>query len=56
MAYHQLTQDQRYLITHNKRLGKSIREIAEVLGRSPSTISRELRRNRTPGDGAYRVE
>ena len=26
MAYHQLTQDQRYLITHNKGLGKSIRE------------------------------
>lgn len=56
MAYHQLTQDQRYLITHNKGLGKSIREIAETLGRAPSTISRELRRNRTSGDGAYRVE
>ncbi len=25
--------------------GKSVREIAQVLGRSPSTISRELRRN-----------
>ena len=27
---------------------RSIREIARVLGRSPSTISRELRRNRAP--------
>ena len=56
MAYRQLTQDQRYLITHHKRLGKNIREIAEALGRSPSTISRELHRNRSPGDGAYRVD
>jgi IS30 family transposase len=48
MAYHQLTQEQRYLIVRSKVLGKSIREIAQVLGRSPSTISRELRRNLTP--------
>lgn len=56
MAYRQLTQDQRYLIAHHKRLGKSIRAIALILDRAPSTISRELRRNRTTGDGVYRVE
>ena len=32
MAYHQLTQEQRYLITHHKRFGKNVREIAEALG------------------------
>ena len=41
--------------THNERIclqnllseGKSLRQIALVLGRSPSTISREIKRNRT---------
>ena len=37
-------------------LGKSIRGIAAALDRAPSTISRELRRNLTAGDSAYRVE
>ena len=38
------------------RLGEkaSIRAIAAELGRSPSTISREVRRNRHPGNGQYR--
>ena len=31
-----------------------MRAIAEKLGRSPSTVSRELRRNRDPGSGQYR--
>ncbi|MCK4334193.1 IS30 family transposase, partial [candidate division WOR-3 bacterium] len=31
-----------------RRDGRSIREMGRVLGRSPSTISRELRRNRSP--------
>ena len=31
-----------------------MRAIAEQTGRSPSTISRELRRNRDPGSGQYR--
>jgi IS30 family transposase len=31
-----------------------VRAIAERTGRSPSTISRELRRNRDPGSGRYR--
>ncbi len=45
MAYHQLTQEQRYLINHNKRLGKSIRGIAAALDRAPSTIATP-----SPGD------
>ena len=56
MAYHQLTQEQRYLISTHKAAGKSIRQIAECCARSPSTVSRELRRNRTTADGAYRAE
>ncbi|WP_457213990.1 transposase [Mycobacteroides abscessus] len=34
--------------------GESIRSIAAGLGRSPSTISREIRRNAHPDSGAYR--
>src|SRR3954470_10934400 len=37
---------------HRARLG--VREIARRLGRSPSTISRELRRNAHSGSGDYR--
>ena len=36
-----------------KSAGASLRAIAEALGRSPSTISRVLRRNACPG-GTYR--
>lgn len=56
MAYHQLTQMERYTISRNKALGKSVRELAAITGRAPSTISRELRRNATTGDGVYRAE
>ena len=35
---------------------RSQRELAEELGRAPSTISREMRRNATPHDGVYRGE
>ena len=34
--------------------GRSIRSIAEVLNRSPSTISREIRRNRNPHNRKYK--
>jgi len=44
--YRQLTQEERYQISALKRLGYTQRQIARELGRSPSTISRELRRNR----------
>jgi IS30 family transposase len=56
MAYHQLTQEERYLISNGLRLKRSQRELAQLLGRSPSTISRELRRNTTAHDGRYRAD
>lgn len=56
MAYHQLTQEERYTISRNKALGMSVRGLAVITGRAPSTISRELHRNATTGDGVYRAE
>ena len=44
--------DERDRIAEMKSLGHTVTEIAEALGRSKSTLSRELRRNATP---AYRV-
>lgn len=54
--YHQLTRTERYNITALMRAGLSQAEVAREMGRSPSTISRELRRNRTTHDGHYRAE
>ena len=54
--YHQLTQEERYSISGLRRAGYSQAQIAEHLGRSPSTISREVRRNRTRRDGRYRAQ
>lgn len=48
--YKQLGQEQRYVIDHLLRQGKSQKEIADVLGYHRSTISRELMRN-TPKRG-----
>ncbi|AEA22340.1 Integrase catalytic region [Pseudonocardia dioxanivorans CB1190] len=48
-----LSQDERFQIADLRRMGWSIRRIAAHLGRSPSTISRELRRN-ARNDGGYR--
>lgn len=45
--YHQLTEGERYTLSLLKREGRSLRSIAAALDRSPSTISRELRRNAT---------
>lgn len=56
MAYHQLTQEERYLISAASALRRGVREIAWELNRSPSTISREIRRNATTGDRRYRAE
>lgn len=56
MAYHQLTQEERYRISGALPLQISLRNIADQLGRSPGTISREVRRNATTHDGAYRAE
>ena len=54
MTYHQLTQEERYLISAHRMAGASQRAIARLLHRSPSTVSRELRRNATTHDWRYR--
>jgi transposase, IS30 family len=48
-----LSQDERIEIADLRRAGMSIRQVAERLGRAPSTISRELRRN-AAASGDYR--
>ena len=48
-----LSEDERLLIADLRRQGLGVRAIAEQVARSPSTISRELRRNRHL-DGTYR--
>ena len=45
-GYTQLTRDERYQIYALRKAGHSQKEIAEVLRRNPSTISRELGRNK----------
>jgi len=45
-GYTQLTQEERYQIYILKKVEYSQAEIAELLERDKSTISRELRRNR----------
>ena len=45
-GYHHLTRDERCQIHALKKSGESMRRIAAFLGVSPSTVSRELRRNR----------
>ena len=54
--YSQLTQRERYLIARYRAKRLSQARIATLLGRSPSTISRELARNCKAYDGGYRVE
>ncbi|MGI5290744.1 IS30 family transposase [Nonomuraea polychroma] len=49
-----LSQEERLTIADLVREGASIRSIAATLGRSPSTISREVRRNGHPTSGDYR--
>lgn len=51
--YSQLTQEERYAIAAMRRR-HSVRAIATELGRSPSTVSREIRRN-VRADGGYRA-
>ena len=56
LHYHQITSDERYtLATLRKQVPRpSQAEMARLMNRHPTTISRELRRNSTPYDGAYR--
>ncbi len=49
-----LSEQERVRIADLLQAGHGVRAIAEQTGRSPSTISRELRRNRDPGSGQYR--
>jgi len=49
-----LSEDERVQIADLRKAGASMREIAGRLARSPSTVSRELRRNRDPDSGQYR--
>jgi transposase, IS30 family len=48
-----LSQDERIELADLRHAGLSIRQIADQLGRAPSTISRDLRRNAVSG-GSYR--
>lgn len=52
--YSQLSREERSRIYALKQLGKSQREIAFALGRSPATISRELKRNVYASQHSYR--
>lgn len=45
MSYHHLSKEERKKIAKMHRNHISIRRMAGILGRSPSTISREIRRN-----------
>ena len=46
-----LSQDERVTVADLQQAGLSIRQIAAQLGRAPSTVSRELRRNATQARG-----
>ncbi|WP_407696644.1 IS30 family transposase [Streptantibioticus cattleyicolor] len=49
-----LREDDRIYIADRLREKATVRAIAAELDRSPSTVSREIRRNRHPGNGQYR--
>ena len=55
-AYRQITQGERYELGALRRQGLRPAAIARALGRDRSTISRELRRNRSHSDGTYRPQ
>lgn len=55
MGYCQLTEGERYMISGLLSAGHSLRAIAQQVQRHPSTIGREVKRNATRHDGAYRA-
>jgi IS30 family transposase len=56
MSYRQITYAERYTLGLLRQQGLSAAAIARALGRHRSTIGRELRRNATRHDGAYRPQ
>jgi len=56
MPYRQITFEERYTLGLLRRRGLTPAAIARVLGRHRSTIGRELTRNQTAHDGAYRPQ
>jgi IS30 family transposase len=56
MRYHQIAPEERYTLATLRKQTPALtkNEIAGLLGRDRSTIYRELRRNSTHRDGAYR--
>jgi IS30 family transposase len=58
LRYHQITPEERYtLVTLRRQAPRpSLAEIARLMGRHRSTISRELRRNCSRHDGGYRYQ
>ena len=56
MHYTHLSQDERYQIAALRKASHSISEIAQVLGRHKSTISRELSRNDSAYFDCYRAD
>jgi IS30 family transposase len=56
MTYRQITYAERYTLSLLRRQGLGPAAIGRMLGRHRSTILRELRRNQTRHDGAYRPQ
>jgi IS30 family transposase len=54
LMYNQITSEERYTLGALHAQGFSQARIARALGRHPSTVSRELKRNSARFDGAYR--
>lgn len=55
MKYKHLSKEERYVIGALRTQRLSLRAIARQMKRSPSTISREIRRNNQSQDGRYRA-
>jgi IS30 family transposase len=51
-----LSREERHELARLREGGLGVRAVAERMGRSPSTVSRELRRNAAPRGGQYQPE